>query len=253
MGRPVIGISGSSFLVNGQYEVQMCGRTNMEAVARQADCTPIMLPAIPDLTTVHELVDLCDGFVFTGARANIHPSFFGHEATPAYGDFDLDRDNLCLPLIREAVERGVPVLGLCRGFQEVNVAFGGSLHPEVRELPGKMNHRMPPDADTEARIALRHSVSFTKGSVFERLYGQSEIQVNSLHGQAILEPGARIRIDGVAPDGVAEAISVEGAASFALGVQWHPELGAEDDQHSQALFRAFGAAARGEWSAARAA
>lgn len=253
MGRPLIGILGNAYSINDRYEVQACGTMNMRAVADISDCVPVAIPAIPDLASVQEWIAKFDGFVFTGARANVHPEFYGHAETPAYGDFDLDRDNLCLPLIRGCVEAGVPILGLCRGFQEFNVAFGGTLYPEVRELPGRMNHRMPPDSSFEYVSERRHSVTLSKGGVFEQIFGQSEIMVNSLHGQAIDQPGKGVTVEGIAPDNTIEAIHLESAAAFSLAVQWHPEIGSAEDAHSISLFKVFGAAARGEWSAAKAA
>ena len=132
-----------------------------------------------------------------------------------------------------------PILGICRGFQEFNVAFGGSLHPEIRDLPGRMNHRMPPDGTLEQKFALRHKVTFLAGSVFEKIFCKKEINVNSLHGQGIDQPGQRVSIDGVAPDGTPEAISIVGSKGFCLAVQWHPEWQASRDENSVKLFSAF--------------
>lgn len=253
MSRPVIGIMSNAYSINGRYNVQICGETNITCVSQYADCIPVALPGLPDMATIGEWIATFDGIVLTGGRANVHPPLYGEEPTPAHGDFDLNRDNLALPLIEACVAQGVPVLGLCRGIQEINVAFGGTLHAEVRELPGRMNHRMPPDADAELITERRHRVRFNEGGLCAGLFGANEIMVNSLHGQAINRPGARVIVDGLADDGTIEAVHIEGARNFALGVQWHPELAAEDDTSSIELFRAFGAAARGEWKAARAA
>jgi len=148
----------------------------------------------------------------TGGRPNVHPEEYGHEPTEAHGDFDRDRDRLVLPLIRDCVEAGLPILGVCRGFQEFNVAYGGTLHPEIRDLPGRMNHRMPPDGTVEEKFALRHEISLTSGGKFARVFGSDKVMVNSLHGQGIEEAGERIVIEGVAPDGTPEAIHVAWAA-----------------------------------------
>jgi putative glutamine amidotransferase len=136
------------------------------------------------------------------------------------------------------------VLGICRGFQEVNVAMGGTLHPEIRELPGRDNHRMPPDGTLEEKFALRHTVRFNKGGVFHRLMGVEEVMTNTLHGQGVVKPGQRVVIDGHAPDGTPEAIYIDGAPGFALSVQWHPEYNAANDPVSRPLFSAFGEAAQ---------
>ncbi len=243
--RPVIGVSGSHLLIEGAYTVQAAGMRNLQALAEAADCLPIVVPGMPDAAEISELMELCDGFLLTGARANVHPSHYGEPPTEKHGAFDEGRDGVVLPLITTAVDLGAPVFGLCRGIQEMNVAFGGSLHPEVRELPGKMNHRMPKgETDAEVIFRKRHKVRFIEDGIFARLLGTTEIVTNSLHGQAIDRPGPRIVIEGRAEDDVVEAISVREAPGFALGVQWHAEHDAVADPVSKALFRAFGDAAR---------
>ncbi len=251
MARPVIGIIGNQHLINDQYPTHAGGTMNSEAVARVAGCLPLLIPADPRFVSVAELMEVCDGFLLTGGRPNVHPEEYGEPETPAHGAFDRGRDAIVLPLVRACVERGQPFLGICRGFQEVNVAMGGTLYPEIRDLPGRMNHRMPPDGTLEEKFALRHPVRFTPGGVFARLFGADEVMTNTLHGQGIKTPGARIVVDGVAPDGTPEAIHVEGAAGFTLSVQWHPEWNAVNDPVSRPLFTAFGAAVR-DWAEARA-
>jgi putative glutamine amidotransferase len=146
------------------------------------------------------------------------------------------------------VDRGVPLFGICRGFQEMNVAFGGSLHHEIRELPGRMNHRMPRLENGEIHpdhavvFGDRHDVRLTPGGAFAKILGTEVIRVNSLHGQGILEPGARVVIEGIAEDGTIEAIRVADAPGFALGVQWHAEYDPQTNPINRALFLAFGAA-----------
>jgi putative glutamine amidotransferase len=243
--RPVVGVTGSRLMVESTYAVQGAGMRNLEAVAEVANCLPIVVPGMPTAGELAELLELCDGFVLTGGRANVHPSHYGHEETPAYGQFDPGRDGVVLPLVRAAIDAGTPVFGLCRGIQEMNVALGGELHPEVRELPGRMNHRMPPgETDPEVIFRKRHRVTFTPGGAFERLLGLGEAMTNSLHGQAVTRLGRNVVVEGVAEDGVIEAIRVHGARRFALGVQWHAEFEAHDDPISRKLFEAFGAACR---------
>ncbi len=242
--RPVVGITGNSYLIDDSYPTQSCGVHNIEAMSVVSNATALIVPSMPDVNRLDDLCSLFDGFVFTGARPNVHPEEFGEEATEAHGDFDRDRDRLTLPLIRACVERGIPILGICRGFQEFNVAFGGSLYPEIRDLPGRMNHRMPPDGTIEEKFALRHDVTLEKGGVFERIWGRDTVLTNSLHGQGIKDAGERIIIEGHAPDGTPEAIRVKGATGFALAVQWHPEYNAGIDDVSKPLFEAFGQAMR---------
>ncbi len=240
--RPVVGIIGNSYLINDQYPAHAGGTMNSQAVAEVAGALPLLIPSDPRYVSVNELLEVCDGFLLTGGRPNVHPEEYGEDETPAHGDFDRGRDAVALPLIRACVGRGQPFLGVCRGFQEVNVALGGTLHPEIRDLPGRMNHRMPPDGTLEEKFALRHPVRFAEGGVFHRLLGAAEVLTNSLHGQGIKTPGARIVIDGHAPDGTPEALYVRDAPGFTLAVQWHPEWNAARDPVSRPLFRAFGEA-----------
>lgn len=244
MSRPVVGIISNHYLLDDQYPVHAGGLMNSAAISNVSGCLPVVIPANPDLAGVNELLATCDGFLLTGGRPNVHPEEYGEEATDAHGAFDRQRDALTLPLVRACIERGQPVFGVCRGFQEVNVAMGGSLYPEIRELPGRMNHRMPPDGTLEEKFELRHSVKFSSGGVFHRLMGSEEVMTNTLHGQGIKDAGARVKIDGVADDGTPEAIYIDGAPGFSLAVQWHPEYRADEDPVSRRLFSAFGDAVR---------
>lgn len=248
MTRPKVGIIGNQYLINDQYPAHAVGTMNAEAISDVAGAMPLLIPADPRFVSVPELLNSFDGFLFTGGRPNVHPEEYGEEETEAHGAFDRARDAIALPLIRALVERGQPFLGICRGFQEVNVAMGGSLYPEIRELPGRMNHRMPPDGTLEEKFALRHKVVFSEGGPFHRLFGAMEVMTNTLHGQGIKAPGPRIVIDGHAPDGTPEAIYVKDAPGFTLSVQWHPEYNAACDPVSRPLFEAFGDAVR-SWAA----
>ncbi len=242
MARPVVGIIGNSYLMNDQYPTHAGGTMNSEAVSNVSDCLPLLIPADPRYVAVDELLEVCDGFLLTGGRPNVHPEEYGEPATEAHGEFDRARDAITLPLIRACVERGQPFFGICRGFQEVNVALGGTLYPEIRDLPGRQNHRMPPDGTLEEKFALRHVVSLTEGGVFHRLLGAAEVMTNTLHGQGIKTLGENVVIDGHAPDGTPEAIYVEDAPGFTLSVQWHPEWDAANDPVSRPLFKEFGRA-----------
>ena len=246
--RPVVGIVGNSFLVDGEYPVHASGTMNTAAIADVAGAVPLIFPGKPEHCPIDEILGICDGILLTGGRPNVHPEEYGEVPTEAHGTFDRARDRTVLPLIRACVERGQPVLGICRGFQEFNVAFGGTLHPEIRELPGRMNHRMPPDGTLDEKFALRHKVTFNPGSIFVDVFGAEVVTVNSLHGQGIMAAGQGVRIEGCAEDGTPEAIRIDGATGFALAVQWHPEYQASDNPVSRALFRAFGEALI-EWRA----
>ena len=244
MSRPAIGIIANAHVLNDEYPVQAIGVSAIEAISELTGAIPLIVPALPLVGAIGDLIEACDGFVLTGGRPNVHPSHWGEEPTEKHGSFDPDRDALTLPLIRECVARGVPIFGICRGFQEFNVAFGGTLHPEIREIPGRMNHRMPPDGTLEEKFEHRHTVRLTEGGAFERILGAREVMVNSLHGQGILQPGERVVIEGYAPDDTPEAIKIHDADGFALAVQWHPEWRAASDPVSRPLFQALGEAER---------
>ena len=247
MARPVIGIICNKSVLENDYSIHGTGLINVQAIGRVTGALPLLVPCEPEFVQIADLMAACDGFLFTGGRPNVHPEHYGEEPTEAHGAFDLERDEIALSLIRALIERGQPFLGVCRGFQEVNVALGGSLYPEIRDLPGRDNHRMPPEGTLEEKFALRHEVTFSDGGVFHELMGARRVMTNTLHGQGIKEPGKGIVIDGHAPDGTPEAIYVEGAPGFTLSVQWHPEWNADQDAVSRPLFEAFGAAVR-DWA-----
>jgi putative glutamine amidotransferase len=248
MKRPVIGVIGNTRLIENRFTAQLVGETNLRAVAEVAGALPMMFAGTPDITDIGELLEVVDGVLLTGGRANVHPSHFGVEPHPKHEPYDLKRDALALPLVQVCVERGVPLFGICRGMQEMSVAFGGTLHPEIRELPGRVNHRMPRlengeiHPDHEVIFGDRHDVHLTQGGAFARLLGKETIRVNSLHGQGILEPGQRIVVEGLADDGTIEAIRIAEASGFALGVQWHAEYDPQRNPINRVLFKAFGEA-----------
>ncbi len=244
MVRPIVGVIGNCYMISDRFQAHASSFFSSEAVSRVADCLPVIVPCDPELVEIEELMARFDGFLFTGGRTNVHSEEYGHEPTEAHGEFDRARDRITLPLIRALTERGQPYLGVCRGFQEVNVAFGGTLHPEIRDIPGRMNHRMPPDGKLEEIFELRQRVTFTLGGVFHRLFGAREVVTNTLHGQGILDPGDRIVIEGLADDSTPEALYVKDAPGFTLSVQWHPEFNAHEDPVSGKLFNAFGDAVR---------
>jgi putative glutamine amidotransferase len=245
MRRPVVGVIGSAQLVENRFPAQRVGERNLLAVKDVVGALPLMFAGAPDITDVGALLDTVDGILLTGARANVHPARFGAEPHVSYEPYDLRRDELALELVQACVDRSVPLLGLCRGFQEMSVAYGCTLHPEIRELPGRMNHRMPrldngeihPDQDVV--YGDRHDVHLVSGGAFAKIFGSETIRVNSLHGQGILEPGKRVVIEGVADDSTVEAIRIDGAPGFALGVQWHAEYNPQTNPVNRALFEAF--------------
>src|SRR6201990_2345685 len=256
MRRPVVGVIGNAYRIEDRFAVQMVGERNLRAVAEVAGALPLMFAGAPDVTDIGALLDTVAGVVLTGARANVHPTRFKTEPHEKHEPYDLHRDDVALALSEACVARGVPLFGICRGLQEMNVAFGGSLHPEIRELPGRMNHRMPRLENGEIHPATkllsadRHAVHFIEDGVFARLYGCDTIRVNSLHGQGVLEPGKRVVIEGIAEDGTIEAIRIADASSFALGVQWHAEYDPQQNPLNRKLFEAFGEALKAHRRAA---
>ena len=246
--KPVVGVIGNAYRVENRFPAQMVGARNLRAVTEIAGALPLMFAGSPEYTDIGALLDVVDGIVLTGARANVHPTRFNTEPDAKHEPYDIHRDEVALALSEACVARGVPLFGICRGFQEMNVAFGGSLHPEIRELPGRMNHRMPRletgeiHPDPTVVFADRHEVSLVPGGTFAKILGCEKIRVNSLHGQGILEPGKRVIIEGIAEDGTIEAIRIADASGFALGVQWHAEYDPQRNPINRKLFEAFGQA-----------
>jgi len=250
MSRPIIGVIGNHYHAEGRFATQQVGENNLRAVADVAEAMPLAFAGDPAITDIQELLQVVDGILLTGARANVHPSRFNAEPHPMHEPYDEARDAVALPLIEACVALGVPLFGICRGFQEMNVMGGGSLHPEIRELPGRINHRMPRldngeiHPDPAVIFADRHAVKLTSGGVFANILGREDITVNSLHGQGILVIGDRIEVEGIAEDGTIEAIRFRHAGGFALGVQWHAEYDPQTNPVNRALFQAFGQAVR---------
>jgi putative glutamine amidotransferase len=203
----------------------------------------MLIPALGDAFDPRDLVRRLDGLLVTGSPSNVAVDLYGGAPDRPDSPQDPKRDATTLPLIRAAVEDGLPLFCICRGIQELNVAFGGTLHTRVHEQPAAFDHRAP-QGEMEERYGPRHPVELAADSEIARLVGSRRIEVNSLHWQAIDRLGERLAVEGRAPDGVIEAVRVADARSFALGVQWHPEWKVLQNPVSVALFRAFGDAAR---------
>jgi putative glutamine amidotransferase len=248
---PVVGLIGNAHRIENRVPVQMVGEANLRAVAEVSGALPLMFAGSPEITEIGALLDVVDGIVLTGARANVHPTRFNADPCEKHEPYDIHRDEVALALSEACVARGIPLFGICRGLQEMNVAFGGSLHPEIRELPGRMNHRMPRlengeiHPDPTVVFADRHDVDLVPGGAFAKILGCEKVRVNSLHGQGILEPGKRVVVEGVAEDGTIEAIRIAAAPALAIGVQWHAEYDPQRNPINQKLFEAFGEALRG--------
>lgn len=223
----------------------------IEAAVSVAGVLPVLVPSFGDRLDLDQLLERIDGVMVTGSKSNVHPSLYGGDATEANGPYDTARDATTLPLIRKAVERSVPLLAICRGIQEMNVALGGTLASEIQEIEGRHDHRAPVSENQDERFAIRQAVSIKPGSCLAGVFGPGEILVNSVHRQAVDRLGPALQVEALAGDGTVEAVSVRGARAFAVGVQWHPEYWAGSDDNSAQLFRAFGDAARAHAQARR--
>ena len=214
-----------------------------QAVRDAVQAQPVLFPLAAG-EGIEPLLALVDGVMLTGSPANVHPSHFGQDVLDPALPLDAQRDAQTLALVRACVAQGVPLLGICRGFQEINVALGGSLHQAVQRLPGHQDHREPAGVPEEQQFALAHRVRLREGSPLRHWCNEDAPRVNTLHGQGVdrLAPG--LRAEAFAPDGLVEAFTVEGARAFAVGVQWHPEWRCLDYPFYAALFRAFGEACR---------
>ncbi len=235
MPKPnIIGIPACTKLVAGYIQHATPARYGA-ALMDASGAIPILIP--PEGDAMLPLLDVVDGIMFNGSPSNVMPTRYGvdFDATPEF--HDPERDATTLPLIQAALDRGIPILGICRGMQELNVALGGTLFQEVHNIPGRMDHRA---GEGERRFELKHSV--TLSGELARICGATEIQVNSLHGQAIDQLAPGLVVEAVAPDGTIEAVRVEAAKNFAIAVQWHPEWEVTHYPDRQRLFNAFGAA-----------
>lgn len=228
----------------GAHPFHAVGNKYIMAVAQAAEATPLLVPAISDHLAFDALFAMADGIVLTGSVSNLHPSHFGQEVLDSSLPLDPARDALTMQLIHGAIEAGVPLLAICRGFQELNVAYGGSLHQAVHEVAGLHDHREADSASIESQYAPAHAVSLVANGQLARIIGSKQMMVNSIHGQGIDRLGAGLTDEAHAPDGLVEAISVTNAKTFTLGVQWHPEWKVMENPQYLAIFKAFGEACR---------
>ena len=204
----------------------------------------MVVPALLADIDLQALLARVDGVLASGSATNVHPGLYGVEPTAGHEPFDPARDSLSIALLSAAIEAGVPTLAVCRGHQELNVAYGGSLATEIQEGENRMDHRAPQHPTQDERYAPRHPVAVEANGLLRDIVDADEIAVNSLHRQAIDRLGEGLIVEARAPDGTIEAVSVAGSKAFALGVQWHPEYWAASDPASRAIFEAFAKACR---------
>lgn len=241
--RPLVGLPADTYEKDG-FLFHSLGDKYVRALTDVADVEPVMIPSFIEASNLDALLGHFDGLLMTGAVSNVHPPHYGEEATTDHEPYDHHRDATTLQLIKHVVAQGIPLFCICRGFQELNVAMGGSLETELQRGEGRLDHRAPKSDDTDVRYAPRHPIAITKGGILESMLGKSETMVNTIHRQGIKRLGQGLAVEAVAPDGIIEAVSVKGAKAFAFGTQWHPEYKAAQNPDSVKLFRAFGDAVR---------
>jgi putative glutamine amidotransferase len=241
---PLIGIPADRRLFGNKHHFHMVGEKYIDAVAHGANAVPVLIPALgPDLD-LSSLVDACDGLLLTGSASNVEPHHYGGPDSAPGTLHDPDRDATTLPLIPRAIAAGMPVLAICRGFQEMNVAYGGSLWQLVHEVPGHLDHRDDESLPLEEQYGPAHEVRLEPGGLLQQIGGAETLLVNSLHWQGIQRLGTGLSVEARAPDGLIEAFRVSDLAPFAVGLQWHPEWQFDKNPFSRALFAAFGEASR---------
>lgn len=228
----------------GDHAFHVAGHKYLVAVAQAAGALPLVIPALSDQFDLAHLIALADGILLTGAVSNVHPSHFGQAVHNPALPLDPARDALTLKLVQAAVQAEVPLLAICRGFQEMNVAHGGSLHQAVHEVAGLHDHRENKDAILDVQYAPSHSINLVPSGQLAAIVGAQQMMVNSIHGQGVDRLGAGLVAEAFAPDGLVEALRVENAKAFTLGVQWHPEWKVMENPQYLAIFKAFGDACR---------
>ena len=241
--RPLIGVPADTYS-NGPHLYHSAGDKYLRAVAEVAQCIPLVIPAMADALDLDGLLERLDGVLLTGAVSNVHPPHYGETPSIAHEPYDLVRDDLTLKLIGRCIARELPLFCICRGFQELNVALGGTLEAELQLGSGRLDHRAPNAEALNERYGLVHDIDIVPDGMLARILGKTRTRVNSLHRQGLARVADALTVEARAPDGIVEAVSVRDAQTFALGVQWHPEYRAADNPDSVKLFTAFGTAAR---------
>ena len=240
--RPIVGVPADRRRIDPHF-FHLVGEKYLDAIIDGAGGLPLIVPVLADRVDCNELVDGVDGIVLTGSPSNVEPHHYGGEPAREGTLGDAHRDALTLPLARAALERGVPLFAICRGFQELNVALGGTLHQHVHEVDGLDDHREDPDAPLDVQYGPAHRIVLNADGMLRRLHGSDTAVVNSLHAQGIATLADGVTVEAVAGDGLIEAFTVD-AATFALAVQWHPEWRVNENKLSMQLFGAFGDACR---------
>lgn len=241
--RPVIGVPADRRVLE-PHPFHMVGEKYITALRDGADAVPFLIPALGDSLDLDEVLAHVDGLLLTGSPSNVEPHHYRGVASQPGTMHDPHRDATTLPLAEKAMDAGVPLLAVCRGFQELNVVLGGSLHQRVHEVPGYHSHKENPDDPLELQYGPSHPVTLIEGGLLRELAGRATVEVNSLHSQGVARLAGGVTVEAVADDGLIEGFRVDRAKSFALALQWHPEWQVNSNPFSYAIFKAFGDACR---------
>jgi len=241
--RPIIALPSDRRVLD-PHPSHVTGEKYLKAIIDGADGFPVIVPSMAEDIGVDEILERFDGIALTGSYSNIEPHQYGGEKADGNGFHDPHRDAMTLPLALRALEKGVPLLAICRGHQELNVALGGTLHQNVAEVTGYHDHLENKDDPLDVQYGPSHPVALMEGGLLRKLAGTDSVMVNSLHAQGIARLADGVTVEAVANDGLIEAFSVDGAPAFNLSVQWHPEWRVTENEFSMAIFKAFGDACR---------
>ena len=241
--KPLVGVPSDRRLY-GVHPFHMVGEKYLRALIEGSDVLPLMTPVLAEDVDTHELLAQFDGIFLTGSYSNVEPHHYGGEPSAEGTLHDPFRDAVTLPLARRALDEGVPLLAVCRGFQELNVVLGGTLHQKVHEVPGYHNHLEDSNDPLDVQYGPAHPVTLVEGGLLRQLMGREEAMVNSLHAQGIARLADGVSVEAIADDGLIEAFRVDDVDGFALAVQWHPEWQVLQNELSTVIFKAFGDACR---------
>jgi len=241
--KPVVGIPADRRQID-PHPFHVVGEKYATAIRDGADAIPFLIPALGNSIDVETVLQRVDGILLTGSPSNVEPHHYDGAASRPGTLHDPHRDETTLPLIKLALEKGVPVFAVCRGFQELNVVLGGTLHQHVHEVEGYHRHKENPDDPLDVQYGPSHEIHLVEGGWLRDLAGTDTVTVNSLHSQGIARLADGVTVEAVADDGLIEGFRVDGARNFALAVQWHPEWQVTQDRFSMAIFKAFGDACR---------
>ena len=241
--RPLIGVISDRRQI-GQHPFHVVGEKYLTAIVDGAGGYPVAVPVLGNDFDVAEILERLDGLLLTGSPSNVEPKHYKGNASKPGTLHDPERDQAALSLIPAAVKAGLPLIAVCRGFQEMNVSFGGTLHQAVHEMPGFEDHREDKSQPLDSQYAPSHEVRFTPGGLLEKVSGKRSAMVNSVHSQGVDTLAEALAVEAVAPDGLIEAFVVRDAPGFTLAMQWHPEWKTRENELSMAIFQAYGEAAR---------